>query len=690
MKKNLMMAGCLLVAACAVAAQTADAKAAAAAAKAAEKAAKAAEKARNDKFKALKKECEALVRKDFKGGFANYWHDSIDAARAKYEAALKDDFTLQQMVELYARIAQCRLEATRDVEGAMKDLDAAIALAGSDEQAKATAEANKARLVAQLDGTAFGEKPVKKTDDNMVDLKIEELFRQGGLAKVKAELPAYLVAEQKVADADTKARRKARRYLDAWRSATKWTRGRETNGLLQQPGAREFFVELMEKIAPAEQRPGAKELFEFTRNVPALAAKRVEYAKGVLELAKEPKNKINAKLAKEAAFFIAYESAKGDPAKLIAAFTSTNKVEMAEDLAQAARLLLKQGDEAGARTVWAKRTEIVPPLPEAVLDVPYWANGPHDIRGILASETYRKAKKGYLNRRYGDNLKFLIETDSAILGREMTTDKGETFKPTEIFAYWDAEGVKILLRAYADNMDAVRAGFAKLGGYESYLATGIDDPYHSLMVGTSEGDEVGDNFVTQYDNVTGYRQVRRKDGTLTYQNLYLEDGGATLLSVPWSAAYTAVPWLHPDWFFEPIHWAHGGMSWGGSKSVHNRSSFGRLHFTGVDAKSTAAVKRRLLPKAKAVFSSACNARAAGEVERWSDPVLGDQAFYLAEVKPLVDRIKPMMDLVKADMSDADAVKAWDAAGEDAMNLNYLVSLKRTQWLKAKRLKGKTE
>ena len=645
---------------------------------------KAAEKARNEKFNALKKECEALVKKDFKGGFANYWHDSIDAARVKYEAALKDgDFSVQQKVELYACIAQCRLEATRDVVGALKDFDAAITLAGSDEKAKATAEANKAKLVALLDGSAFVTKPPTVTDDNMVDLKIDELFKAGGIAKVKAELPAYLAAEQAKVDASVKARRKPRRYLEAWRSATKWSRGREANGLTKQPGAREFFVDLMEK-APNGQRPSAKGLFEFTRNVPALAAQRVGYAKGVLELAKEPKNRISAKLAKEATFFIAYESAKGDPAKLIAAFASTNKVEMADDLAQAARLLLKQGDEVGARKVWAKRTEIVPPMPEAVLDVPYWANGPHDIRGILASETYRKAKKGYLNRRYGDNLKFLIETDSAILGREMTTDNGEAFKPTELFAYWDAEGVKILLRAYADNMDAVRGGFAKLGGYESYLATGIDDPYHCLMVGTAEGSEVGDNFVTQYDNVTGYRQVRRKDGTLMYQNLYLEDGGATLLSIPWHAAYTAVPWLHPDWFFEPIHWAHGGMSWGGSKSVHNRSSFGRLHFTGVDAKSTAAVKRRLLPKAKAVFSTACNARAAGEVERWSDPVLGDQAFYLAEVKPLVERLKPMMDLVKADMSDDDAVKAWDAAGADAMNVNYLVSLKRTQWLKAKR------
>ena len=56
------------------------------------------------------------------------------------------------------------------------------------------------------------------------------------------------------------------------------------------------------------------------------------------------------------------------------------------------------------------------------------------------------------------------------------------------------------------------------------------------------------------------------------------------------------------------------------------------------------------------------------------------------MKPLVERIKPMMDLVKADMSDEDVVKAWDAAGEDALNIDYLVSLKRAAWLDAKRVK----
>ena len=638
---------------------------------------KAAEKTRNAKFDALKKECEALVKVDFKGGFANYWHDSIDAARAKYEAALKDaDFTLAQKVELYARIAQCRLEATRDVEGAMKDFDAAIALAGADEAAKAAAEANKAKIVAQIDGSFFAPKPDKA--DPVIE-KIKTLFAAGGLAKVEAELPAFLAAEQRRVEADKKSR--ARPYRTAWGYFTDWRRSRESTGILKQPGARAFVLKLME-TAPEAQRPNAAACFAFAANESGLA---VRYAAQVPELAKDPKNRVQPATVKAAGFLLKMYNAKGDADKVIAAFESTNRVAWAEDLGKAARELLKEGDEAAARKVWAKREEIAPPPAQPVLDVPYWDGAPHDIRGIVESDFYRKAPKGLLNRKYGDNLKFLIETDSAVLGREMTTDKGETFRPTELFAFWDRYGVKILLRSYVDNMKDVKAGFAGAGGYETYLATGIDDPYHCIMFDPKEGGEAGDNFVTQYDNGTGYRQLTRKEGSLKFDNLYFDDGVATLFTIPWTAMFAATPWQREAWYFEPIHWAHGGLSWGGSKSVHHRSSFGRLRFTGGDAKSYAAVKRTILPAAKAKFTASCNARAGGETERWKDPELGDQAFYLAEVKPLVERIQPMMDLVKPDMSDEDATKAWDAAGEDAMNIDFIVSRLRTRWLDAKRL-----
>ena len=656
--------------------------------KAAKEAARKAEKARNDRFNALCKEGQELVRKDFTGGFANYWHTSIDAARAKYEAALKEDYTVQQKVELYARIANCRLEATRDVAGALKDLDAAIALAGADEKAKEKALANKKRVESLLDGSAFAPKPEKPYEPrNVVEAKIIELNGAGGFAKVKAELPAFLAAEQKKVDADPKSRFRAC-YKAAWDYVYPWGwswRSNEPKALRNQPGAKEFMLTVME-AAPTNQALTAEAAFDHTANCAALRTKHYEYAKKLLVAAKDPKNRVKPEKAAEADLFAKLYEAKGDPSKVIAAFESTNRVAWAESLGKAARALLKDGNEDAARKVWAKRAEIAPPVRQPVLDMPFWKDAPHDIRGILESDFYKKAAKGLLNRRYGDNLKFLIETDSATLGREMTTDKGEAFRPTELFAFWDQYGVKILLRSYVDNIADVRLGYGGPGGYETYLSTGIDDPYHCIMFDSREGAErPDDSFVTQYNNGTGYRRVNLKDGTLEFTNLYLDDGAVTLITIPWCAAFAAAPWNREAWYFEPIHWAHGGLSWGGSISVHNRSTFGKLRFTGGDAASYTAVKRILLPVAKAKFGNACSARGNGQVEVWSDPELGDQEFYLAEVKPLVERIKPLMALVKKDMSDADVVKVWDAVGEDAMNVDFIVSRLRTKWLDAKRL-----
>ena len=56
--------------------------------KEAQERARAEAKASEEAWKALRKEAEELAQKDFKGGFADYWHDNLDAARAKLEASL--------------------------------------------------------------------------------------------------------------------------------------------------------------------------------------------------------------------------------------------------------------------------------------------------------------------------------------------------------------------------------------------------------------------------------------------------------------------------------------------------------------------------------------------------------------------------------------------------------------------------
>lgn len=656
------------------------------------------EKERNAKFQALKKEGADLLKGEFKRPFADYSHEKFDAACALYEKGLSEDFTVIQKVELLNLMAQSRLDGARDVEGAKADLDKAVKLAEGDEAAKALALKNRQELNALLDGSAFGPPPASINwnlsyhaphpetpgeGDGPVAAQIGRLYREGGLENLQRALPAFLATRAQ----DTTIK-KNRPYTEAWRWFTSYLRSRETNGIMQQPEARACVLAIMDK-APAGDRPSEADLFamadaDFLRH-PETAAK---FGTALLAKAKaDPNAKIKPELLTKAAFCVDYASAGNDLDKLLKAIRRDDRAEWAGNLARAASCRLACNDESSARKIWEERAKIVPSR-QSELQVPYWADAPHDLRGILESPRYKAAAKGALSRPYGDNLKMLIETDSAIVGREMTTAKGEKFRPTELFAFWDEFGVKILLRAYIDNMAEVKAGYAGAGGYETYLATGIDDPYHCVMISPNEGAKPSTGFVTQYENGLGYRSFGSENSQVQLQNLYLDDGVASLMSVPWTAAFMACPWARDAWYFEALHWAHGGMSWGGSTSVHHRSAFGKLVFTGVNDASCAAVKRRLLLTAKAVLKKSLYAGDNGYAEMWADPDLGDQDFWNAEVKPLVDRLQAALAVVGKDMTDDDAVKAWDAAGEDAMNINYVVARKRAEWLDAKRVSGK--
>ena len=117
--------------------------------------------------------------------------------------------------------------------------------------------------------------------------------------------------------------------------------------------------------------------------------------------------------------------------------------------------------------------------------------------------------------------------------------------------------------------------------------------------------------------------------------------------------------------------------------MHNRSSFAEMRFAGVDASARLAIERALLPKAKAVFDAALAAKHNGPAEIWSDPELGDQAFYLAKVKPLVDSIRPYADRIKSGMTDEDVADIWNHAGRAMLNVDHDIARLRREWLEEK-------
>ena len=689
----------------AAAKEAAAKKAAAEKAAAEKKAAAAKKKASEDAWNALKKKGDGLGWKNWQGGYASYWHDGIDAARTNYEAALSNPVFLNaQKLQIYCAIANCRLEATRDEDGAVRDLEAAKRLPGLTDDERKKAEANLQNLLVRIGRV---QKPAPKPKEAADYVRIvenakdeRELYWDHNVRHYFGVL--FESSFDEMAKALPEKFRKLQErfpknnfYTPLFDELVEPCHGDWRSPVVCLAKYDKRFVRFVfdfVKKAPEGQRPAPERLFDYAVKQRALEADAVALAPEVLKRAENPKNHVWWELVEKARKLLAFKDVRHDAGRLIAACRDymkargkeNDKKGLVELLGEQARASLAAGDEKTARAVWAERERLAPPLEQAVMDCPWWGDAPHDPRGIVESDFYKKAKKSLLTRPYGDNLQFLIETDSALRGRKMTTDNGKQFRPTELFAFCDSEGVKIMLRAFDDNMADIKAGRAGASGYETYLTTGIDDAYRCYMIDPREGGGgLNESFVTQYDNITGYRTIQKKRGNLRYDCLYLDDSVVVLLAIPWTSTFAAIPSKSPEWYFEALHWAHGGRSWGGSQSVHGRSSFGALRFTGVGAKELTAIKRRLLATARGVWSFEQAGSANGYIEIWSDPELGDQEFYLAEVEPLVRKVNADSKRIKADMTDAEVNEIYDRWGETMFNVRFVIAEMRRAWLERK-------
>ena len=352
----------------------------------------------------------------------------------------------------------------------------------------------------------------------------------------------------------------------------------------------------------------------------------------------------------------------------------------------AARMAQRQRLENAARALFAAYLGQMVPRPPRSLDCPFVADAPQDIAGILASDFYTRAKKGIADRKYGENLQFLLDTDAASTSRKVESADSSARFP-EIFSFCDERGVKILINVYMEpeEMRKFKEGFERVPGFESYLVTGIDTPYHCLMFNPPSIDL--SEFVTQYDNETGFRNLSTRKGTLCLTYHESADCYSTLLSVSWKAVAANLPEEGSTWAFEPLIWMRGGLTWGGSESVGNRSCFGTLVFRNLTSANITAIRRGLLPYLKGIYDAAKKARSHGQIEVWMDSELGDRAFYFECLEPFVKRLDTYASRVKPGMPDADVDDVYLNAAADWFNVDYRVSAMRKDYLDAKRVRG---
>ncbi len=370
----------------------------------------------------------------------------------------------------------------------------------------------------------------------------------------------------------------------------------------------------------------------------------------------------------------------------IAAALERHKDLASQDKAQAllgaAKTALRVNQEPAGRALHQAYIALLAQFPRARITCAFTPDAPSDLGGFLASPLQSTTPKAPLDRPYGDNLKFLVETDSAMTGRQADA-QSQTLaddSKTDIQFLCDADGIHLFIKAYDGQLPQALAGTARAGSFEMYLAPGPHQPYYTLLGNLPNPDFHPELFLTSYPNAT-FRPLSEKDGTFTAQTKPLPHVGAfaTHLFFSWQAFYDKLPQNGSAWQFDAIRWTRtGGFSFAGSQSVHNRSSWGDILFTNLTPENLRAIKRNIIYKALPLYRKA--KESTSPVGNWADPVLGDPAFFNARVKPLLTRLDQYAPRVTKDMSPQDIDELFNDAVPGWMELSFTVDALRRQYL----------
>lgn len=704
---------------------------------------------------------EKYVRDNFpQSGNGAYISDGLNNAYDTYEKALSNPaFGNQEKIELYKRMANCRLEFM-DLDGAIAILDKALALKDMTPEDKFMATYNKADVFYRaleykkaLDLFNEAQKftgEFKENDQRLKNLSgriascIRELEtpeeRKARIDKIKtsstvksgdmisalreegdldgaAKLYDAILAdkEKNLNDRSNALRDVVTMYYNAGdHLKAKTFAEKYADGIIAEDKGRHggFYRNVM--LGSNLQHRGINRVPDtfvwvinkhIEHNGPDFALVKAlidtEVARGDYKAAEKAADlgltikdiKGDQKLELEMMKLIVKTNGKPgsigkDLSKLItSSIEKISENDKAKKLLDGARIAMKLKMFDVAKAIWKEREGLILGNEKPSLTVPFMEKAPKNITDFVNSAHFKDAKnRGYLNRKYGNNLQFLLETDAALTGRIVTEDTGGN-EFTSFVAVCDPEGVKFFFYMPCKDkkrLEQIRDGFTGMGGFESYLAPGFYAPYSCYLIDCPPWNNVS-VFETQYDNYSHRNMsVDKKNMKIDFE--LLDDAVGCMLSIDWSVFVNELPVNGTIWEFEPIHWERGGWSWGGSESVHHRSSFGNLIFANMTPENRTKIMRRLLVKAKNAWNQA-NSPHGGLIEHWQDPELGDLKFNAEVVVPFKNKYYDYANRIKADMTDEEVNTIFNEAFPTLINAYFIIQEMRKNYLDEQRVKG---
>ncbi len=245
---------------------------------------------------------------------------------------------------------------------------------------------------------------------------------------------------------------------------------------------------------------------------------------------------------------------------------------------------------------------------------------------------------------------------------------------TGVRVIFDDAAVHVFIRCDDPAMDEVRLGQRDAGGLEMCFRAGDrEKPYYSIFINNMPRTE-DPHAVDWAMPGPGYRRnvdVFQKDAALT------PDGVVAHLRIPWLDFYDSLPVDGNQWAIGIIRSGKGGtQSIGGV--VHEISRGMRIKFN-FSRDQLLALKRRVALMAFNRYN-AVRRNEGAFIKSWNDKLLGDPAFYAAEVAPLLEKLDQAGKDLLAPCPDKAVEKYFKDFTPLWANIDFEIAARRTRYL----------
>ncbi len=245
---------------------------------------------------------------------------------------------------------------------------------------------------------------------------------------------------------------------------------------------------------------------------------------------------------------------------------------------------------------------------------------------------------------------------------------------TGVRVLFDDAAVHIFIRCDDPAIDEVRLGKRDAGGLEMCFRAGDqEEPYYSLFINNMPA--ANDPHAVDWAMPgPGYRRntdVFQKDAALT------PDGAVAHVRIPWLDFHGSLPVNGNQWSFGVIRSCKGGSQTIGGV-VHEISRAMRIKFD-FTRDQLLSLKRRVAIMAFNRYN-AVRRNEGAFILSWNDKLLGDPAFYAAEVAPLLEKLDQAGKDLLAPCPDRDVEKFFTEFTPLWANIEYEIAARRTRYL----------